>query len=288
MQPEVVTSYEEIARLPDRVRLIYDEFEVDIRPGSNLDNYLKLCDNLLEKTDCFGREEAVDVHRAQRIFLAIIECYECLVDLEERAAFKGSLKQIDLHSLDPRALGGSHAVNMIFELEFLQYIRFRGLTARLGEPDIVISAPFGEYYVACKTINSFKKLKKNLAYGSTQVKRKGFGIIALNFEPHLYLKEPLAVDVISEARHVLASYLSGIYRKYNLVFNKYLAAGDFDGLAIQISCMVAIASSPTSLDTVTHTVYYSRASLQDNDSNIRFDRFRHSMQGPMSRGFWME
>ncbi|VVQ30529.1 hypothetical protein PS943_01877 [Pseudomonas fluorescens] len=286
MHPDVVTSYEKISGLPDRVRLIYEEFEIDIRPDSDLNKYLSLCDNLLDKVDFLGKKESIEVHRAQRIFLAIVECSESLTDLEEKAAFKGALNQITSNPLDPRTPGGSHAVNMIFELEFLQYMKLRGMKARLGEPDIVTSAPFGEYFVACKTINSFKKFKKNLSYGSVQINRKGNGVIALNFEPHLYIEEPIRVYDIFEARYTLERYLNGLYEKHKTLLNKHLAAGDFDGLAIQISCIAAITSSPTSLDTVTQTVYYSRKNLQTKDSHNRFDGFQQSMQRPISLGFW--
>lgn len=286
MQPEVLTSYEDIAKLPANVKSLYKDFDIDIRSGSDLEKYLALCENLLDKIDSLSNAEHIGVHRAQRIFLAIVECGESLANTEERAALKSVLSQITANPLDPRTPGGSHALNMIFELDFLQYIKFRGLKGRLGEPDIVVLAPFGNYHIACKTINSFKQFNKNLRCGSRQIKKKGNGVIALNLEPHMCLEEPFIAQNVFEVRAALNCHLEGLYKKHKKLINKHLTTGSFDGVVIQISCIAAIASNPTSLDTVTQTIYYSRSNIQSENSYDRFNGFQQSMRGPMSGGFW--
>ncbi|MBW3503393.1 hypothetical protein [Pseudomonas sp. NKUCC02_KPG] len=285
MEPEVVTTYDEIALLPAKVRKIYEDFNKKIPDTSDLEKYINLCDGIVEKASFIGEKQLVDVHRAQRIFLALIQCNENLKDLDEKAEFKSSLSQIAANSLDPRTPGGSHALNMIFELDFLQHIRLRGLEARLGEPDIVISAPFGNYYVACKTVNSFNNLSSNLEKGSAQITRNGFGIIALNLEPHIYFEEPYKAQSLLEVHTVLKRHLEGLYEGHKKMINKHLASGDFDGVTLQISCVAKIAENPTDLDTVTHNVYYSRPNIQNREYHDRFVGFRQSMEGPISSSF---
>ncbi|WP_282376004.1 hypothetical protein [Pseudomonas sp. PS01302] len=232
MTPEVVTTYEEIASLPAKVRIIYETYGKKIPETSDLNKYLNLCDGIVEKVDHMSIKERVEVHRAQRIFLALVECNENLKDPEEKLDFKSSISQIAANSLDPHTPGASHALNMVFELDFLQYIRHRGLEARLGEPDIVISAPFGEYYVACKTINSFNNLTSNLIKGSSQIKRNGFGVIALNLEPHICFKEPIRAQSVFEVQAVIERHLDDLYEDHKILINKHLSSGDFDGVTL--------------------------------------------------------
>ncbi|MGE8462359.1 MAG: hypothetical protein ACN6P0_14960 [Pseudomonas capeferrum] len=285
MEPEVITSYEEIALLPAEVEKIYEVFGKKIPATSDLQKYIDLCDGIVEKLTGMDEKKLIEVHRAQRIFLAIIQCNENLSDSEEKAEFGKSLSQIAANPLDPRTPGGSHALNMIFELDFLQYLRLRKLKARLGEPDIVISAPFGNYYVACKTINSFNNLSTNLEKGSVQIERRGVGIIALNLEPHLCFEEPYRAQSVHEVRRAIQQHLDELYENHKKLFNRHLAAGDFDGLTLQISCVADIAENSTDLDTVTHTVYYSRPNIQSKESHERFNGFSQTMNGPLNSDF---
>lgn len=283
MNPEVVTTYEEIASLPEKVRNIYDAYGKKIPDTSDLNKYLKLCDGIVEKVDHMAEQERVEVHRAQRIFRAMVECNENLKDPKEKKDFNSSISQIAANSLDPRTPGPSHALNMIFELDFLQYVRHRGLEARLGDPDIVIFAPFGEYYVACKTINSFKNLTSNLIKGSSQIKRNGFGVIVLNLEPHICFIEPIKAQSVFEVQALIEQQLDNLYEDHKTLINNHLSAGDFDGVTLQISCMAAIDENPTDLDTITQSVFYSRPNLQSEESHKRFDVFKKLMVGPLFR-----
>lgn len=285
MEPEVMTTYEDIGLLPAKVQKIYDDFGKKIPPTSDLQKYIDLCDGIVEKVSRLSVKELVEVSRARRIFLALVECNDNLSDPDEKAEFGKSLSQIAANSLDPRTPGGSHALNMIFELDFLQYIRLRGMQARLGEPDIVISAPFGNYHVACKTINSFNRLGTNLEKGSTQIAERGVGVIALNLEPHLCFEEPFKAQTLSQVITAITHHLDELYENYKKLFNKHLASGDFDGLTLQMSCVADIAENATDLDTVTHNVYYSRPKIQSKDSHDRFDGFRQTMEGPASNSF---
>ncbi|MGY1450251.1 hypothetical protein ACW582_24175 [Pseudomonas chlororaphis] len=282
MDPEIFTSYEEIAKLPTKVRSIFKEFKVDILPGSDLEKYLQLCERAEETIGLLSEAQSAELHHAQRVFLAIVEG-NTLPSSEEKTAFKSSLSQIATNPLDPKTPGGSHALNMVFELEFLQYIRRRGLTAQLGEPDIVVSAPFGKYFVACKTINSLENISRNLNKGSTQITNKGQGIIALNFEPHICFDRPYEAQTVFEVFAVIENHLNGLYSKFQQLLDSRLASGGFDGVALQTSCMAVIAESPSDMDTVTHTVYYSRSQLQSQDASERFFWFKHSMLGAVSK-----
>jgi hypothetical protein len=132
--------------------------------------------------------------------------------------------------------------------------------------------------VACKTINSFSNLSSNLEKGSSQIRRNGFGVVALNLEPHICFEEPYNAQSIFEVCAVIERHLKELYEDHKDLINNYLSSGGFDGVTLQISCVAKIADNFTDLDTVTHNVYYSRPNLQSKDSHDRFDCFRQSMR----------
>ena len=282
MGPEVIITNEQIKMLPDNVRLIYSEFKKFIRPDSDLQRYLVLCSNVFEVSCSQNLAEHRELHNAQRILSAIVNCYELLMDSEERLAFKGLIAQIEANSLGPKTQGGSLGLNAVFELEFLQYVRHRKIKARLGEPDIVLSAPFGDYYVACKSINSLKNIESNLDKAASQIALRGVGVVALNFEHHVYYDEVFMAHHPRQVAEALDNNLTDLYRSYEELFKSKLAAGAFDGIAIQICCVASVQEQEVGLSTMIHNVYYSRANLQSTDSIERFKAFRGAMQGPIS------
>lgn len=279
MSPDIFKSYEEIAKLSASARSVLKEFKVNVRPNSDLEKYLELCERASEVTKPSSEMPLADLHHAQRILLAIVEG-STFKSPEENIAIKGALAQIAANPLDPKTPGGSHALNMTFELEFIQYLRHRGLTARPGEPDIIVSTPFGDYHIACKTINSLHNIQANLDKGSTQIADRGNGIIALNFEPHVCFDGPYEAETASEVFSIIDSNLNSIYSNFQKLLDDRLASGGFDGIALQISCAAVIAESPSDMDTVTHTTYYSRRDLQIDAASERFDWFKYSMLDP--------
>lgn len=282
MGPDVTTTYERIEQLPSEIKLIYTEFDKGIRPESDLHKYLELCCNVVERKSSLTLPESLELHHAQRILVAIVDCHKLLVDAKERSAFKGLIAQIEATPLAPKAPGGSHGLNAVFELEFLQYLRHRNVKARLGEPDIVVSTPFGEYYVACKSINSLNNIEANLEKATSQIAKRGVGIVALNFEPHVYYDGAMTVSDPVEVMAALDRNASDVYKNYEPLFNRKLSAGCFDGITIQVCCVANVVGDLTDLNTMIHNVYYLRSNIQPKDAVVRFRYFWSAMKGVYS------
>ncbi|WP_210643267.1 hypothetical protein [Pseudomonas sp. Tri1] len=282
MKPDVVVTYDRIEQLPSEVAGIYAEFKKEIRPSSDLHKYLLLCENVTERLNSLSVADGLEVHHAQRILVAIVDCYKLLTDVYERKAFKGLIAQIEATPLAPKTPGGSHGLNSVFELEFLQYLRHRKLKARLGEPDIIISTAQGDYLVACKSINSLKNIKTNLDSAASQIAGRGVGIVALNFEPHVYYDGAMAVDDPLEILATLDENASNLYKDYEGLFDSKLANGCFDGITIQVCCVANVMGQNTDFNTMIHNVYYSRSQLQSEEALARFRSFRSAMKGSNS------
>lgn len=263
-------TYTHIAKLPSKVREIYENLALPIRPTAHLGQMLKLCESIDEKIGGLGSSEKLDVCRAMRVLQAIADC-------AGETNLREPLKRIAGSALDPATPEPSVGKDMIFELELLQYMRYRGLTAWLGEPDIVIKAPFGHYFVACKTINSLANLEKQLRSGVRQVSNLGHGCIAFNFEPHVCFEQPLATARLQDVTDILDARLKEIYSARERLFDKKLEEGRLDGVMLQMSCIADVARSGRDLDAVTHTIYYSRSALQAKEARNRFEGFRRIM-----------
>lgn len=187
------------------------------------------------------------------------------------------LKRIAKNSLNFESSEPSQAKDALFELEFLQYIRLRKLKAILAEPDIVADLSFGEYYIACKTINSQKGLVSRINDGGNQIKRYGHGCIALNLEPHTFQAKPFIFETFEQAEEALDRFLKFIYEKRSLDIKKELKKANFDGLIFQGSFNAKIKESKSDIDSCTHTIYYSRENCQELDSIKRFNEFKIKM-----------
>ena len=272
MSPEIVNTYEQISQLPAKVLPLFAKHNIDIDPDSDLQKMLDRC--ALAGQGVYSSADKLEVCRAQRVLLAIVAC-------SDEPEIKEPLNRIASSNLDFCSTEHSLGQDAVFELEFLQYVRHRGLTARLGEPDIIVSAPFGDYFVACKCINSLANFKGQLRSGTSQVKKLGHGCVAFNLERQSKLIQPLKVEQAKEVKAILDAELSEFYAHNTERFNRLLVDGSLDGVVLQISCFADIAESGLDLNVCTHTVFYSRQNLQGAEAHDRFDGFRQSMRGQM-------
>lgn len=276
MQHEIRLTYKQIAQLPEKVMALYEGRGIRIRSGTDLAKMIDLCGNVDSKVDGMGADQLFEVCCAMRVLKTIVDC-------SSEAEITEALARIATKPLSSASSVPSAGKDALFELEFLQYARIRNLSARLGEPDVVIKAPFGDYFVACKSINSLNNLRKQLSKGSKQVERYGHGCIAFNFEPHMCFEQPLRARSARKVAKLMDTQLHAFYDNYTRLFDQRLSEGSLDGVVLQMSCIVDMTESHFDLNVFTHTVYYSRSNLQEPDAHDRFNGFRMAMKGPLGR-----
>ncbi|BCS44420.1 MULTISPECIES: hypothetical protein [Pseudomonas] len=275
MQPETFLRYIDMPKLAETVRAVCARLDVKIRPQTDFAKALKLA----SEAECIASTgPSIELGRAQRVLLAIEAC-------QHEPELREPLRRIASNPLDPASLMHSPGKDAVFELEMLQYVRHRQLVGRLGEPDVVVSAPFGDYYVACKTINSIKNFEGQIRAGCDQVVERGHGCIAFNLEPHLLIPQPIQVQSEARLRQMIHPCLESLYKEHQRFVDARLKDGRLDGVLFQISCFAEIADSHSDMDVFTHTVFYCRSHMQERAAIDRFEGFRQSMQGPM-RHVW--
>lgn len=269
MHPETFLSYKEIAKLPEQVNDLCLRLGIPIKAGADLAKLLKVA--VSAETN---RQDTLELCLAHRVLRAILAC-------KNEANLKEPLSRIASNTLAPASTEHSPGKEALFELEMLQYIKYRGVTSRLDEPDIVITAPFGEYFIACKTINSLNNFEGQLRSGCKQVEKRGNGCVAFNLEPHVFAEQPVHTNSAKTLRQSLDSYLRGLYGNVQRFFDARLESERIDGVMLQISCFAEVADSPSAMDVFTHTVFYSRFHTQGKAARERFDGFRQTMLGPL-------
>lgn len=268
-RPEIWNSYKIIASFPEQIRKLYQSLGIIISSQSDLEKIIDLCTNIDQRFTELSDTELLEVCHAQRILCSILAC-------SKEAGLKEPLTRISSKPLNHTNNNSfSSGKDALFELEFLQYIKHRGLHARLDEPDIVITAPFGDYFVACKTINSFNNIEKQLQSGCRQLMKYGKGFIALNLEPHVFYEQPINALSPNKINKYLKHEILQLYRQYSLLFDRYLKKS-LDGIALQVSCVASTGSDPE-LNIHTFTTYYYRPKIQPQESVVRFEGFVHSM-----------
>lgn len=272
MNPDIHLTYKHIAQLPAQVEALCAKHGVKVSPHADLSRMLYMCRDIDKKIASLGADELLDVCRAQRILSAIVECAD-----EEQ--LREPLDRIASSVLTTATIEPSEGKHAVFELEVLQYARTRGLVVRLDEPDVVVTPPFGDYFVACKTINSLKNFEGQVREGCRQVHRYGYGCVMLNLEPHMAFEEPLRAQTNREVISMLETRLEELYSRNSRFFDSRLKDGRLDGVALQMSCIADVSESPLDLAVLTHTIYYSRPNLQGREAHGRFEVFRHSMGG---------
>lgn len=276
MDAEIRNTYEQIAQLPAQVRALCEMHGLRIGRQSDLHDLLERCAGVRESVGSMNTEALLEVCWAQRVLQAILAC-------SDEAELKEPLNRIASSKLDPASSEHSLGQDAVFELEFLQYVRHRGLTTRLGEPDIIVSAPFGDYFIACKSINSLDNFNGQLRSGYRQVEKYGHGCVAFNLERQSTLEQPLRVERASEAKAILDAQLREFYARNTRRFDHTLQEGRLDGVVLQMSCFANVAESSLHMGVFTHTVFYSRRDLQERDAHARFDGFQLAMNGPMGQ-----
>jgi hypothetical protein len=109
-------------------------------------------------------------------------------------AFQGDEGKLIVSKLKT-ALGGRDALseesaknnknrNMMFELALAARLRRRGILVELGEPDLLVKLPEGQYVLECKRPFSLKSVKDNIGDAASQLRanlRKGqHGVIVIS------------------------------------------------------------------------------------------------------------
>ncbi|HDM8130327.1 TPA: hypothetical protein P0E14_005197 [Vibrio harveyi] len=268
MTPDVTTTYEDIAKLPDLVTDLYKSIDIKIRQGTDLDLKIKQCRELVPKGALLDLQDSVELITAKRALESII------ISKDQKDCID-TFKRIAEHSLEMKTTKPSKGKDALFELEFYQYTQYRGLESRLGEPDVVVSLDGHDYHIACKTINSLSNFESQLRSGYHQLAKYGKGCVAFNLEPHLILEEPLDLSP-EEASRYLSEQIRSLIKPWRKLLTKGITNNKFDGIIFQMSCVV---HDEYGMNVFTQSYFWSDEMIADSNAIVRFRALVGGLKG---------
>ncbi|WP_419236752.1 hypothetical protein ACN09D_25490 (plasmid) [Serratia fonticola] len=271
-------TYTQIEQMAHEVSSVCKQHGITPSLTSDLSKMIKICENASSIAKGNDDQLILDLCQAQRVVSAIIACKDELMLSEP-------LRRIASSVLEPASKEHSLGKDALFELEFLQYLKVKGYDVRLGEPDIIMNTPWGEWFIACKTVNSFNNFEKQLSSGCQQVVSQGHGCVAINYEPQSEFQEKLLLEGPEDARHLIDEHLFIQTRPLKRHVNKRIRDGRLDGVIFSTSCYVKFESNNSDLDVYTAVMYSSDTDNQAIGAVERFNYVSHKFDNIVNRGF---
>lgn len=274
----IITSYEKIEELASEVADICKAHSITPSLSSDLNKMLTLCSKATDIARENNSELYLDLCRAKRVLSAISTC-------KDDALLGEPLRRIARSVLNSSSSEPSQGKDALFELEFHEYLKVHNYRVRLGEPDIIIDTPWGEWFIACKTINSPDNFEKQLSSGCAQVVARGTGCVAFNIEPEREAQELLYLKHPAEADTILNKKLQEQIRDFRRHTLKKIRDGRLDGVIYSKSRFVHFENTNSDLDVYTVTMYSSDIANQKIDAVKRFNYVSHYLDNVINRGF---
>ena len=120
----------------------------------------------------------------------------------------------------------SKAKNILWELELLHTLSLNGISAEIGEPDVVVSFDGPHIGIACKKLYSESNVSKVLSQAVHQIERAfDFGVVALNIDDRLPENAILKAPSIDRMSDILANRNSEFIRTHERHLRRYLQPG---------------------------------------------------------------
>ncbi|TCB96663.1 hypothetical protein E0L21_23860 [Kosakonia quasisacchari] len=274
----VVTSYENMEMLSREVLKICEKLSIRLSLNSDFNKMITICSMATEINKNKDSEVMLKLCHAKRVLSAVYDC-------KDEADLREPLQRIAGSVLDPSSPEPSRGKDALFELEFFQYLKAHGYKVRLGEPDIILDAPFGEWYIACKTINSSANFEKQLSSGCAQVTARGNGCVAFNLEPGKEIQNLLVLNDPNEAVEIVSEALRQEIEEFRRHILKKIRDGRLDGIIYVKSRFTQFINTNTDLDVYTTVMYSSDIANQEVDAVRRFNYLSHFQDNVINRGW---
>ncbi|WP_225181372.1 hypothetical protein [Pectobacterium aroidearum] len=274
----IITSYEKMEKLASEIIKICKDHSITPSLNSDLNKMITLCGKATEISKRCDSEINLELCRAKRVLSAIFDCKDDVLLGEPLKRIAGSV-------LNPSSSEPSQGKDALFELEFLQYLKAKNYCVRLGEPDIILDTPWGEWFIACKTINSPSNFEKQLSSGCAQVVARGNGCVAFNVEPEKEIQELLVLKHPEEADEIISQKL----REQTECFKRHISGkikdGRLDGIIYSKSRFTHFENTNSDLDVYTVIMYSSDIDNQEIDAVMRFNYVSHYLDNVINRGW---
>lgn len=129
----------------------------------------------------------------------------------------------------------SKAKDTLWEIELLLALRENGITATIGEPDLILAASSDQVGVACKKIYSIAHFSKTLSGAVKQIQKSlKLGIVAVNIDDLIPANSILTAPTEDIAAKVIHAKISEFFTSQERYLRKYVEPGR--AIAVFVSC----------------------------------------------------
>lgn len=250
-RPHAVSTYSEVKARIDEAKEILCAKRVALHGESALGKVFRSASKLASdwERDEIGIEAGdltnlIVLSHADRVAEAIIEC-------RNDPAAEELIRRIAGKPIGPLVEGPSQGKDALWELELLVFLRRRGLSAALAEPDIVLTLPEGPVGIACKNVNSERGAEAQVGKGVRQLKMHDLsGIVALRIDSLIPLgpKAILRTQSYETGSDFLDKFNLNFIDRHRSAFQRYVAEGRCDGILVSTTTPAHVLTSSTSFN----------------------------------------
>ena len=216
---------EESKKRANYIKELFAQNKFKLNESSHLGKLLKTVENSeLGKVKSLELFDILDINRV----------YEALVVFETIGIEKTILSRIRKGKLDFNDSSDDDGKNILFELEIAASFLKKGILVKFEEPDLIVELLGKKIGIACKKINSIKRIQQALSKGAKQNKEQNvdYAIVALNIDNYHPIGHLLEKKTRNEALDFIHKRNKNLYFEQKKEFDKYLNNGRLQSVFI--------------------------------------------------------
>ncbi|ABV67584.1 hypothetical protein Abu_1328 [Aliarcobacter butzleri RM4018] len=235
---------EESKKRANYIKELFAQNKLKLNELSHLGKLLKTVENS-EKGKSLELFDILDISRV----------YEALVVFETIGIEETILNRIRKGKLDFNNSSNDDGKNILFELEIAASFLKKGISVKFDEPDLIVELLGKKIGIACKKINSIKRIQQALSKGTKQnIEQKvDYAIVALNIDNYHPIGHLLVKRTRKDALDFIHKRNKNLYFEQKKEFNKYLNDGRLQSVFIDSRIKTDITDEAPRFNNLTMT-----------------------------------
>lgn len=237
---------EESKKRATYIKELFAQNKLKLNESSHLGKLLKTVENSeLGKVKPLELFSILDINRV----------YEALVIFETTGIEKNILNRIRKGKLDFNDSSDDDGKNILFELEIAASFLKKRIPVKFEEPDLIVELLGKKIGIACKKINSIKRIQQALSKGTKQnIKQKvDYAIVALNIDNYHPIGHLLEKKTRNDALDFIHERNMELYFEQKKEFDKYLNDGRLQSVFIDSRIKTDITEETPRFNNLTMT-----------------------------------
>lgn len=271
-----VDTYAQVAQRVCQVREILAEWNIRLRSGSSLSQFLRQAETLAQEWGT-GTTSSIEIlcNTAHVNLLAL-----SVLALRGDPEVKQPLQRMASNVMMPDDRRQSQGKDALWEIVLLAQLRKGGVEARFEDPpDIVATLDGEDYPIACKKVWTETGVKGHIRKAGQQLRRFGNGgIIALNLDDLVLPGRLLRHDDYESAGRILDQFNLDFIERHRDVLQQAIMEGRCDGVWISVCTATDLTREDTPFNLFTQTSIWHLTDASE-ESRTRLLRFAQAAAG---------